>query len=158
MTSNREAYNFWAQKVRARITDPDKRDLLAPLELPHVFDTKRPFLEQTYFDQFNSPHIKVVDMRKYPIREVVENGIITEGGKLHKVDVIALATGFDAVTGGMTNMGLKDINDVDLREKWKIGLLSYLGLTCNGYPNMFFLDGAQSKCNFPAPSAHSIPL
>lgn len=37
MKANREAYNFWAKKQRARITDPVKRDLLCPLEPPHAF-------------------------------------------------------------------------------------------------------------------------
>jgi hypothetical protein len=32
--ANREAYNFRAKKTRARMTDPRKRDILAPLE-PH---------------------------------------------------------------------------------------------------------------------------
>ena len=151
--ANREAYEFWAKKVRARIQDPEKRDILAPLEPPHAFGTKRPSLEQTYYDQFNSPHMKVVDIKKNPMVEVKENGILTADGKLHEVDVIALATGFDSVTGGMKNMGLKDINGVDLREKWSTGTWSYLGMTCNGYPNMFFLYGAQGKL---LPSPHHL--
>lgn len=156
--ANREAYNFWAKKVRARIHDPEKREILAPLEPSHAFGTKRPSLEQTYYDQFNSPHIKVVDVKENPIREIVENGIITKDGQLHEVDVIALATGFDSITGGMKNMGLKDINRVDLSEKWKTGTWSYLGMTCNGYPNMFFLYGAQGEHNTPDPPAHTTPV
>lgn len=35
--SNQQAYDFWAKKVRARITDPKKRDILAPLKMPHYF-------------------------------------------------------------------------------------------------------------------------
>merc|ERR1712029_764482 len=34
--ANRQAYDFWAKKTRARITDPKKRDILAPLEPPHA--------------------------------------------------------------------------------------------------------------------------
>lgn len=44
--ANREAYDFWAKKTRARIQDPRKRDILAPVEPPHAFGTKRPSLEQ----------------------------------------------------------------------------------------------------------------
>jgi cation diffusion facilitator CzcD-associated flavoprotein CzcO len=96
--ANREAYNFWAKKTRARITDPEKR------------------------------------VKKYPIKEVTAKGIVTEDGKLHEVDVIALATGFDSVTGGMKNMGLKDVDGVELSEKWKNGTYSYLGMTLSGFP------------------------
>ena len=45
-TTNRHVYDFWARKTRARITDPVKRDILAPLEPPHPFAGKRPSLEQ----------------------------------------------------------------------------------------------------------------
>ena len=140
--ANRLAYDFWAKKTRARIQDPEKRDILAPLEPPHAFGTKRPSLEQDYYEKFNNPNVHVVNIKKNPIIEVKPNGIVTQDGKLHEVDVIALATGFDSVTGGMKNMGLKDVDGVDLADKWKLGTWSYLGMCCNGYPNMFFLYGA----------------
>ena len=146
--ANRAAYDFWAKKTRARIQDPTKRDILAPLEPPHAFGTKRPSLEQDYYEKFNNPNVHVVDIKKNPIVEIKPNGILTEDGKLHKVDVIALATGFDSVTGGMKNMGLKDIDGVDLADKWKMGTWTYLGMTCNGYPNMFFLYGAQGMTSY----------
>jgi cation diffusion facilitator CzcD-associated flavoprotein CzcO len=135
--ANREAYNFWAKKTRARITDPEKREILAPLEPPHAFGTKRPSLEQNYYEMLDKPENKVVDVKKNPIERITEKGIITADGKLHELDVIALATGFDSVTGGMKNMGLKDVNGVELAEKWKEGMslivnqdFSALLLTC----------------------------
>lgn len=117
--ANREAYNFWAKKTRARITDPEKREILAPLEPPHAFGTKRPSLEQNYYEMLDKPENKVVDVNKNPIKEVTEKGIVLSDGTLHEFDVIALATGFDSVTGGMKNMGLKDVDGVELSEKWK---------------------------------------
>lgn len=77
-----------------------------------------------------------------------ENGILTEDGELREFDIIALATGFDSVTGGMMDMGLKDINGTELRDKWKEGTYTYLGMTCQGYPNFFFLYGAQGPTAF----------
>ncbi|KAF2115761.1 hypothetical protein BDV96DRAFT_55684 [Lophiotrema nucula] len=146
--ANREAYNFWAKKARARITDPRKRDILAPLEPPHAFGTKRPSLEQNFYEMLDKPENDVVDIKATPIAEVTETSIKTEDGKHREFDVIALATGFDSVTGGMKNMGLRDVDGVDLAEKWKMGTWSYLGMTCSGYPNMFFLYGAQGPTAF----------
>ncbi|MCJ1434294.1 hypothetical protein MMC27_003661 [Xylographa pallens] len=146
--ANREAYDFWAKKTRSRLHDPVKKDILAPLEPPHAFGTKRPSLEQDYYEQFNKPNVHVVDVKETPIVEVTPTGIVTADGKLHEVDIIALATGFDSLTGGMKNMGLKDADGVDLSEKWKTGTWSYLGMTCNGYPNMFFLYGPQGPTAF----------
>jgi len=146
--ANDQAYNFWVKKTRERISDPKKRDILAPLKAPHAWGTKRPSLEQDFYEQMDKPQNEVVDLKSNPIVEVKENGIITEDGKLHEFDVIALATGFDSVTGGMKNMGLKDVNGIQLSEKWSQGTYSYLGMTCNDYPNMFFLYGAQGPTAF----------
>jgi cation diffusion facilitator CzcD-associated flavoprotein CzcO len=146
--ANREAYNFWAKKARARIHDPRKRDILAPLEPPHAFGTKRPSLEQDFNEQFNKDNVDVIDIRANPIVEVKPEGILTSDGTLHELDVIALATGFDSVTGGMKNMGLRNIYGEELSDTWKMGTWSYLGMTCNGYPNMFFLCGAQGPTAF----------
>ena len=146
--ANRHHYDFWARKVRARIDDPATADILAPLEPPHAFGTKRPSLEQNFYEQFNKPNVHAIDIKNNPIIEVRPRGIVTADGQVHDVDLIALATGFDSVTGGMKNMGLKDINGTPLAEKWATGTWSYLGTTCNGFPNMFFLYGAQGPTAF----------
>ncbi|KAF2191365.1 FAD/NAD(P)-binding domain-containing protein [Zopfia rhizophila CBS 207.26] len=146
--ANNEAYKFWAKKTRARISDPVKRDILAPEKPPHAFGTKRPSLEQNYYEMLDKPENEVVDIKKMPVIEVTETAIKTEDGKLREFDVIALATGFDSVTGGMKNMGLKDVDGIPLSEKWKLGTWSYLGMTCAGFPNMFFLYGAQGPTAF----------
>ena len=145
---NREAYNFWAKKTRERIHDPRKRDILAPLEPPHAFGTKRPSLEQDYYDQFNKPNVDVMDIKANPIKEILPGGILLEDGTFRELDVIALATGFDSVTGGMKSMGLKSTDGTDLRETWDKGTWTHLGMTCAGFPNMFFLYAAQGKSHF----------
>ena len=146
--ANRHHYDFWAKKVRARIDDPAAADILAPLEPPHAFGTKRPSLEQDFYEQFNKPNVHIVDVKNNPVVEVRPRGLVTSDGTFHEVDLIALATGFDSVTGGMKSMGLKDINGKPLTEKWAGGTWTYLGTTCNGYPNMFFLYGAQGPTAF----------
>ena len=132
--ANDQAYNFWVKKTRERIKDPRKRDVLAPLKAPHAWGTKRPSLEQDFYEQMDKPENDVVDVSATPITEFTETGIVTSDGKLREFDIVALATGFDSVTGGMKNMGLKDINGVELGERWKTGTWSYLGMTCNGFP------------------------
>ncbi|KAJ4313669.1 hypothetical protein N0V94_006839 [Neodidymelliopsis sp. IMI 364377] len=146
--ANREAYNFWAKKTRARISDPVKRDILAPLEPIHAFGTKRPSLEQNYYEMLDRPENVVVDAKATPIERFTKEGIVTSDGKLHKFDVIALATGFDSVTGGMKNMGLRNVDGVELSETWKSGTYTYMGMALSGFPNMFFLYGAQGPTAF----------
>lgn len=146
--ANIEAYKYWAQRTRARISDPAKRDILAPEDRPHYFGTKRPSLEQDYYESMDRPNVDIVDMKKAPIVEFTEKGIKTSDGKVHELDMVALATGFDSLTGGMRSMGLKDSDGVDLSEKWSDSVYSYLGTCCNKYPNMFFLYGVHGPTAF----------
>ncbi|KAJ5678514.1 uncharacterized protein N7477_004147, partial [Penicillium maclennaniae] len=79
--ANRATYDAWARRVRARVHDPVKRDLLAPLEPPHPFGTKRPSLEHHYYELFNEPHVHLVDTKSHPITEITPEGIVTDDGK-----------------------------------------------------------------------------
>lgn len=142
LKANRFAYDFWAKKTRGRINDPRKKDILAPLEPPHPFGTKRPSLEQNYYEIFNQPNVDLVNIKENCITEIKPDGILLRDGSFYPVDMIALATGFDAVTGSMTKMGLKSITGKTLQEEWKDGVMTYLGLCRSGYPNLFFTYGA----------------
>jgi cation diffusion facilitator CzcD-associated flavoprotein CzcO len=94
---NKESYNFWAKKTRSRIEDPKKRDVLAPLNMPHYFGIKRPCLEYDYYEQFNRPTVDLVDIKNNAIKDFDETGIIMEDGTHHEFDVIAVATGFVSI-------------------------------------------------------------
>ncbi|EGR50085.1 uncharacterized protein TRIREDRAFT_76230 [Trichoderma reesei QM6a] len=142
--SNKESYRFWAKKTRARINDARKRDLLAPLDMPHYFGIKRPCLEYNYYEQFNRPTVDVVDIKHNAIKDIDETGILLEDGTHYDFDVIAVATGFDIVTGVMTQLGLESVNNTKLDEEWVTGAVTYLGLTVSGYPNMFHIYGPQA--------------
>ncbi|GKU12213.1 unnamed protein product [Fusarium langsethiae] len=141
--ANTESYRFWAKKTRNRIGDPKKRDLLAPLDMPHYFGVKRPCLEYDYYEQFNRENVDVVDIRNNAIKEFTQTGITLEDGTHHEFDVIAVATGFDVVTGVMTQLGLESIHNTKLEEEWKTGatIKTYLGVSTPGYPNMFHIYG-----------------
>ncbi|RDA90698.1 hypothetical protein CP533_4950 [Ophiocordyceps camponoti-saundersi (nom. inval.)] len=150
---NREYYDMWAREARARISDPRKRDLLAPLKMPHYFGMKRPSLEETYFEQFNRPTVDVVDVKSDPIECFTETGIRLQSGEHHELDVIAVATGFDVSTGAMTQMGLISVDGEPLDQLWASGATTYLGLTVPGFPNMFHLYGTHAPtllCNGPS--------
>lgn len=73
---------------------------------------------------------------------------MTDDQKVYEVDIIALATGFDASTGGLAKMGIKDVNGVDLGERWHNGVLTFLGLMVPEFPNMFLPYSVQSPTPF----------
>lgn len=140
--ANRAKYDFWVGKTRARISDPVKRDLLAPLEPPYYLHTKRPSLENGYYEAIDQPHVSIINSR---IVEFTETGIRTEDGKHHDLDVVAVCTGYDAVTGGLRQMGIHGSNGTDLDEYWKDGIATNVGMMVNEYPNMFMVYGPQGE-------------
>ena len=142
--ANRESYNFWRKKQSTRVKNAAKQKILFPEEPPHPFGVKRPCLEQNYYETLDQDNVEIIDINESvgtPIKEFTEKGIKTADGKEREYDIIALGTGFDVVTGGMTNMGLKSINGTYLQDEWKNGANTYLGTTISGYPNMFHMYG-----------------
>jgi cation diffusion facilitator CzcD-associated flavoprotein CzcO len=111
---------------------------------PSLTPTERPCLEQNYYEVLDADNVDIVDISENGGNEIVEfteRGIKTKDGKEHEVDVVALATGFDITTGGLTQMGLKSIHGTYLKDEWKSSANTYLGTTISGYPNMFHLYG-----------------
>lgn len=109
-----------------------------------TYSSERPCLEQNYYEVLDQDHVTVADISEKggnEIAEFTETGIKTQDGKVHEFDVIALATGFDITTGGMTSMGLKSIHGTYLCDEWKASANTYLGTTISGYPNMFHCYG-----------------
>jgi cation diffusion facilitator CzcD-associated flavoprotein CzcO len=145
--ANRVTYDFWRDKVRARIKDPVLAEKLAPTDPPHPFGTKRVSLEQWYFDMFNQDNVELVDIKETPIERVTPNGVVVNGREV-ELDVLALATGFDAVTGGLTRLEIRDSQGVTLREKWADGVRTYQGLANAGYPNLLVSYGPQAPTGF----------
>ena len=112
--ANRAAYDYWAQKTRPRIKDPKKRDLLVPLEQPYYYATKRPSLEQDYYEMCDRDNVEIT---KDPITHFTETRIAT-GEKTVDFDVVAVCTGYDAITGGLMTMNIRGKESVNLHDKW----------------------------------------
>ena len=149
--ANRTAYDFWRDKTRARINDPAVAELLAPSDPPYPFGTKRPSLEQDYYDAFNRSNVELVDVQSAPIERLTSSGVLTAAADFD-VDVLVLATGFDANTGGLTAVDIRGADDLSLSEAWSDGVDTHLGISVAGFPNMLFLYGPQSStafCNGP---------
>ncbi|KAF9888239.1 hypothetical protein FE257_008808 [Aspergillus nanangensis] len=135
--ANRVAYDFWAKKIRARISDPVKRDLLAPLEPDYPIFTKRYPLEHDYYECLDRENVEVVSLKNTPFKTFTENGVVTEDGKVREFDCVVMATGFESFTGSVATMNIKGKNGVDMYDVWTKGVRTYLGMVTNGFPNCF---------------------
>jgi cation diffusion facilitator CzcD-associated flavoprotein CzcO len=146
--ANEEAYQFWRQQVITRIKDPEKARVLAPEKKLDPFGAKRASLEQNYYDVLNKDNVAIVYLRENPIEEFVSLGAKTQDGQIHEIDVLVMATGFDFVTGGLTQIDIRGINGESVKDKFAQGVRTNLGMTIHGFPNMFFMYGPQAPTAF----------
>jgi len=145
--ANREAYDFWRDYVRTRIRNPKNVELLAPTEPVHPWGVKRSSLEQGYFEIYDLPHVDLIDVNSDPIEEFTELGIRTKSG-LREFDLVALATGFDSLTGSLAQLDIRGMNGETIAEHWKDGLRTAMGISLANFPNFFFLYGPQAPTAF----------
>ena len=139
--ANDVAAEFYRSKIRQRVTDPDLAETLSPRSYP--IGTKRPCLDTGYYETFNRPNVRLVDLRKTPLVGVTPKGARTSEEDF-AFDAIVFATGFDAMTGALNAVDIRGRGGLVLREKWGEGPRSYLGLAVAGFPNLFTITGPSS--------------
>ncbi len=139
--ANDTAAQFVRDRIAEIVDDPETAHLLQPTD--HPFGTKRPCLGTDYYETYNLPHVRLVDVRKDPIVEITPTGLRTASGEF-EVDALVFATGFDAMTGALTAVDVRGRGGLSLREAWAAGPRTYLGLQVAGFPNMFTITGPGS--------------
>jgi cation diffusion facilitator CzcD-associated flavoprotein CzcO/acetyl esterase/lipase len=129
------------EQIRQQVEDPEVAEALSPRN--HPFGTKRPCLDDGYYATYNLPHVRLVDLRRTPIETVDETGVRTSAEHVD-LDVLVLATGFDAMTGAILAVDPVGRGGQRLSEAWADGPSTYLGLCVAGFPNLFLITGPQS--------------
>jgi cation diffusion facilitator CzcD-associated flavoprotein CzcO len=140
--ANAKVREFLHERIRETVQDPATAELLTPKGYP--FGCKRNPLDSGYYETFNLPHVRLVDVKSNPIAAIVSDGIRLADGASYALDAIVYATGFDAMTGPLDKIDIRGRGGQRLREKWAQGPRSYLGLTSAGFPNLFTITGPQS--------------
>jgi cation diffusion facilitator CzcD-associated flavoprotein CzcO len=139
--ANDTASDFIRSKIAEIVNDPDVARKLTPTDYP--YGTKRPPVDTDYYVTFNRDNVTLVDLRETPISAFTPKGIRTIETEFD-LDVIVLATGFDAMTGSLLRIDIRGRGEQRLRDKWADGPRTYLGLQVAGFPNLFVITGPGS--------------
>ncbi len=138
--ANKTLADFVRNKIKESVDDPETARKLMP---DHFVMTKRPILDDGYYATYNRDNVTLIDLRDDPIERFTETSVITSTGE-HPIDMLVLATGYDAISGTMLRLNPKGRGGVSLKEKWADRFHSYLGMTINGFPNLFMIHGPGS--------------
>ncbi len=139
--ANETAAEFARAKIRAKVEDPELAELLSPRTFP--IGTKRICLDTGYYETYNRPNVRLVDLRATPLAEFTQTGLRTSEAE-YDFDAIVFATGFDAMTGALSAVDIRGRDGVLLADEWRAGPRTYLGLSVAGFPNMFTITGPLS--------------
>jgi cyclohexanone monooxygenase len=131
---------FARDKIRSIVKDPVTAELLCP---DNVFGCKRLCVDTGYFETYNLPHVKLVDVSTTPIERFTAGGIEVNGTE-HPFDAIVCATGFAAMTGSFDRIAITGRGGKTLADKWRAGPRAYLGVATAGFPNLFTITGPGS--------------
>ncbi|HYO40056.1 MAG TPA: NAD(P)/FAD-dependent oxidoreductase [Nocardioidaceae bacterium] len=138
--ANDTAKRFIHRKIHEVVEDPQTAADLCP-EYP--VGTKRPCLDTSYYETYNRPDVHLVNLQREPLVEVTEKGVRTAAEE-YVFDAIVYATGFDAMTGSLTNVDIRGRGGASLKETWSAGPRTYLGIGSAGFPNLFMITGPGS--------------
>ena len=142
--ANALAAEFVRGKIRSIVRDPEAARLLCPSQ---TIGCKRLCVDTGYYETYNRPNVRLVDVSKQPIERISSKGVVT-AGREYELDALVLATGFDAMTGTLMRLDLRGRGGRTIRDKWAAGPLNYLGLLIEGFPNLFNVAGPGSTSAF----------
>jgi cation diffusion facilitator CzcD-associated flavoprotein CzcO len=152
--ANATISDFVARKIRERVKNQATAEKLIPKN--HGFGTRRLPLETFYYEVYNQDNVELVDIKETPIECITPRGIKTSDRE-YEFDIIIYATGFDAITGSFDKIDFRGAGGARLKDKWKRGPETYLGIMIHEFPNMLMLMGPHTALgNIPRSIEYSV--
>jgi len=125
------------RNIEEHLHDPELRRKLTP---DYRAGCKRLIMADGFYANMQQPHMDVVTER---IERIETTGIRTADGTLHELDVLVLATGFNAHQF-MRPMQMVGVDGITLEQFWADSVRAYRSICMPGFPNFFMLMGPQS--------------
>src|SRR5215207_8793222 len=152
--ANATISDFVARKIRGRVKNQAVAEKLIPKN--HGFGTRRLPLETFYYEVYNQDNVELVDIKETPIERITPDGIKTSEREF-AFDIIIYATGFDAITGSFDKIDFRGLGGVRLKDKWKSGPETYLGIMVHEFPNILMKMGPNTALgNIPRSIEYSV--
>jgi cation diffusion facilitator CzcD-associated flavoprotein CzcO len=115
----------------------DRPDLVEAVTPAYPFSGKRPIIASTYYRALKEENVEVVPKA---VARVTPTGIVDADGTERAVDVIVMATGFQAANY-LARIDVVGRGGQSLRQQWAGEPRAYLGITVPRFPNFFMIYG-----------------
>ena len=137
---NETAYDELAaacEEYLATVRDPDLRRRLTP---DYKVGCKRLVMSDGFYEAIQRPHAELVTEG---IESLCPAGIRTRDGRVHELDVVIFATGFDTHRF-LRPMEVRGRDGLSLDDVWADANEGYLTVMVPGFPNWFMIGGPNS--------------
>jgi cation diffusion facilitator CzcD-associated flavoprotein CzcO len=101
---------------------------------------KRLIVSDNFYHAIQQPNAELITA---PIERVEPGGVRTKDGRLHEMEVLVLATGFDGHSF-MRPMELVGNDGLELKDLWAEAASAHRSISLPGFPNFFMLVGPNS--------------
>jgi cation diffusion facilitator CzcD-associated flavoprotein CzcO len=123
----------------------DRPDLLELATPSFPYEGRRTVVSDTYYQALRSPKVSLIP---HAVKGLSRTGAIDANGDEHELDIIVLATGFDAANY-LGNYQVHGRGGAELHDEWHGEPEAFLGMMVPKFPNFFIMYG---------PNTNSIPL
>ena len=122
------------KNLEDNVKDPELKERLRP---NYRAACKRLVISPNFYEAIQRPNAELVTS---PIERIEPRGVRTADGRLHELDVLVYAIGFQ-VDRFLRPIDVIGMGGVRLAEFWEKRPLAYLSIAIPGFPNLFMLNG-----------------
>lgn len=131
------------RRVESIVDDKDTAEALKPY---YRFLCKRPCSNDFYYQTFNRPNVKLIDVSTTRgLEKMTANGFMHCGSEYH-IDALILASGYEMTSELKKRWGIDIIegrNGLSIYQHWSDGYRTLHGMTSHGFPNQFYIGFIQ---------------
>lgn len=133
-----EAREVALRHLARHVPDPELRAALTP---DYAFGCKRVVLSDDFYPAIASG---MVTLEPSALARVEDNVLVSAGGARHEVDIVVLATGFEAARQPYARLVTGE-DGISLDDHWRDGMTSVGSTLVHGFPNLFVLNGPNAS-------------
>jgi len=135
------------RRVDSIVKDRETAELLKPY---YRYQCKRPTSNDDYYDTFNRPNVKLIDVSaSQGVERLTEKGFIANGIE-YEVDCMIFASGYE-VTSDLDRRWGFDVfegrNGFSMYDNWNGSYKTFHGLMTHGFPNLYVIGLNQGGLN-----------
>ncbi len=119
----------------------DRPDLLAAVTPTYPYPGKRPIFHSTYYQALKRDDVELIPRA---VASVTATGLVDVTGEEHPIDVLVMATGFEAARY-LPELDVVGTGGISLHKAWNDEPEAFLGITVPGFPNFYMLYGPNTN-------------